>query len=85
MGLANEVVPLDELDDTVERWVGDLLASSPSSIRAMKQMVAETGHLTAREARGMRLPALIDALDSDDAREGVEAFQQKRPPQWTGR
>jgi crotonobetainyl-CoA hydratase len=85
MGLANEVVAMEDLDAAVERWVADLLASSPSSIRAMKQMVAETGNLTAQEARAMRLPALIAALDSDDAREGVEAFQQKRTPKWTGR
>lgn len=85
MGLANEVVPLDALDDAVERWITDILTCSPSSIRAMKQMVAETGHLTAHEARAMLLPALISALDSEDAREGVAAFQQKRPPQWTGR
>lgn len=85
MGLVNEVVPGDDLDDAVERWIADLLACAPTSIRAMKQMIAETGHLSAQEARGMRLPALIAALDSEDAREGVAAFQQKRPPQWTGR
>jgi crotonobetainyl-CoA hydratase len=33
----------------------------------------------------MRLPALVAALQSQDADEGVLAFQQKRKPQWLGR
>lgn len=85
MGLVNEVVAREELDAAIERWVADILACSPSSLRAMKQMIAETGHMTAQEARGMRLPELMAALDSEDALEGVAAFQQKRAPQWTGR
>lgn len=85
MGLVNEVVPDDELDAAVQRWVGQLLACAPSSVRAVKQMVVRTGHLTAREARGMRLPALMAALDSEDSAEGIRAFQEKRPPVWPGR
>lgn len=85
MGLVNEVAPKRELDNAVERWIGQILACAPTSIRAVKQMVLQTGHLTAQEARAMRLPALMAALDSDDSVEGVAAFQQKRQPIWPGR
>ena len=85
MGLVNEVVPADELDAAVLRWVDQILACAPTSVRAVKQMVTQTGHLTAKEARGLRLPALMAALDSDDSTEGVRAFQEKRPPVWPGR
>ncbi|MEV1171737.1 enoyl-CoA hydratase-related protein [Nonomuraea sp. NPDC049784] len=84
MGLVNEVAPSSELDAAVDRWVADILACSPSSLRAVKQMVQRTAHLTSQEARAVRLPALMEALDSEDSKEGVLAFQEKRKPIWKG-
>ena len=68
MGLVNEVVPADELDAAVDRWVDDdpgLRAArrcGPSS-----RWCSAPTHLTAREAHAVRLPALVAALDSPDA------------------
>jgi crotonobetainyl-CoA hydratase len=84
-GLVNEVVPAEQLDDAVDRWVADVLACAPTSLRAIKQLVQATRHLTAREANTVRLPAMMTALDSEDSKEGVRAFQEKRAPRWTGR
>lgn len=84
MGLVNEVVPGEQLDAAVDRWVTDVLACAPTSLRAIKQIVQRTGHLSAQEAQAARLPALTAALDSKDSREGVLAFQQKRAPVWVG-
>ena len=39
MGLVNEVVPAAELDAAVQRWVDQILACAPTSVRAIKQMV----------------------------------------------
>jgi enoyl-CoA hydratase/carnithine racemase len=83
-GLVNEVVPQQELDDGVSRWVADILACAPLSVRAIKQMVRAGAGLSAKEAQMLRLPALIEALRSSDQDEGVRAFQEKRPPQWRG-
>lgn len=85
MGLVNEVTPADRLDDAVQEWVDQILACAPTSVRAVKQMITRTGHLSAQEARGQQLPALMAALDSQDSREGVCAFQEKRAPVWPGR
>jgi crotonobetainyl-CoA hydratase len=85
MGLVNEVVPRTELDTAVDRWLADILACAPLSLRAIKQAVRRTAHLAATEAQALRLPAVIECLQSADGEEGVRAFQEKRPPVWSGR
>jgi enoyl-CoA hydratase/carnithine racemase len=84
-GLVNEVAPLAELDAAIARWVADILACAPLSVRAIKQMVRAGEKLSAREAQMLRLPALVEALRSSDQDEGVRAFQEKRKPVWQGR
>jgi len=85
LGLVNEVVPRTELDTAVDRWLADILACAPLALRAIKQTVQRTAHLGAAEAQAMRLPALVEALESADGEEGVRAFREKRTPVWTGR
>ncbi len=85
LGLVNEVVPRAELDAAVARWTAAILACAPLSLKAIKQVVRQTGTLSPAQAQAVRLPALVAALQSEDADEGVHAFQQKRKPVWRGR
>ena len=85
LGLVNEVVPQAGLDAAVDRWLADVLACAPLSVKAIKQMVRSGAGLSPQEAQQLRLPALVAALQSTDQDEGVQAFIEKRPPQWQGR
>jgi enoyl-CoA hydratase/carnithine racemase len=83
-GIVNEVVPADELDAAVARWTADIVACAPLSLRAIKQTVNRTAHLPPMEAQSLKLPAVVRALKSEDAEEGVRAFNDKRAPVWRG-
>ena len=84
-GLVNEVVPQTGLDAAVDKWVADILACAPLSVKAVKQMVRKGAQLSPQEAQMLKVPALIAALNSIDQDEGVRAFQEKRAPVWQGR
>jgi crotonobetainyl-CoA hydratase len=84
-GLVNAVVDRENLDAEVARWVADIVSCAPLSIKAIKQTIRKTAHLTPHEARFLRLPELVSALSSQDAIEGVTAFREKRKPVWQGK
>ena len=86
IGLVNQTVPDDTLDETIERYCTGIAANAPLSMRASKRMIAE---LARSGAEGVD-PALCEELvtacfTSADYTEGRTAFMEKRPPKFTGR
>lgn len=81
-GLINEVVPRERFAETVQRWVDEVLACAPLSLRAIKEMVLGTEAMRVEDATRIRFPWLVEALRSEDASEGVRAFREKRKPIW---
>ena len=79
MGLANTVVPADELDAEVDRWCVEILERSPTAIAIAKRSFnTATENLRGISSMGMQALALY--YDTDESREGVTAFMEKRKP-----
>jgi 2-ketocyclohexanecarboxyl-CoA hydrolase len=81
MGLVNAVVPHDELDAEIARWCDEILEKSPTAIAIAKRSFnADTDHIRGIAAMGMQSVSLY--YDTDEAREGTNAFKEKRKPEF---
>jgi methylglutaconyl-CoA hydratase len=84
IGLVHEVVEGDEaLDAAVETAVADVLASGPTAARAAKGIVREVRGLGHGSAKWHTARVIARQRVSDEAREGFDAFTQKRRPSWS--
>ena len=79
-GLVEFVV--DDLDAGIERVAGALATQSPNALGEIKRLLRATRDERSDE---LELEAFARCLVSDDGREGVAAFLEKREPRWTGR
>lgn len=84
-GLVNQVVEDDELPATVARLVAKISEKSPLGLHRMKKLMRETAQIPV--ADGLRLELLYSQLheSSADVREGVDAFLNKRSPDFRAR
>jgi enoyl-CoA hydratase/carnithine racemase len=87
-GLVNRVVPESQLEDVTLELAEELAANAPLSVsgnkRVLRELLRSGGALDADVER--ELIALRQAcFASDDLREGVRAFAEKRPARWRGR
>jgi len=79
MGLVNKVVPLSELYDEVDNWCKEILAKAPYAISYLKASFnADTDHIAGINALSRHAVDLY--YGTDEAHEGVNAFIEKRKP-----
>ena len=83
MGLINEVVPRQSLENTKKKYLSNLRECAPLAQRATKQMILEGLEQGSLEnAFRVSYPSVQQMLASEDAKEGVQAFAEKRKPVW---
>ncbi len=79
MGLVNVVVPDELLDEEVAKWCADIMERSPSAIAIAKRSFnADTESIRGISWMGMQTVSYL--YDSEESREGVNAFLEKRKP-----
>lgn len=84
MGLINCVVAHDRLDAEVDKWCQEIMAKSPTALAIAKRSFnADSDHIRGIGALGVQALALY--YDTPEAKEGVRAFLEKRPPQFRKR
>jgi len=85
IGLLTEVVPDDQLDARVSELAGQLAKQSPTAMRMGLEAFNEQRRMSVEDALPYLREQLYALLNSEDAKEGLAAFFQKREPKWTGR
>ncbi|MDY6967764.1 MAG: 1,4-dihydroxy-2-naphthoyl-CoA synthase [Spirochaetota bacterium] len=81
-GLANKVVPLADLNDEVDKWCKEILEKAPYAISFLKASFnADTDHIAGTNAMSRHAVDLY--YGTDEAHEGVNAFVEKRPPDFS--
>ncbi len=78
-GLVNSVVPPEKLMDEARAWAGEILTKSPTAIRFLKHSFNADSESIAGISQ-LSFDALEMFVESDEAREGVRAFSEKRDP-----
>ena len=85
LGLANEVVSQEELLPAAERWAAEILESAPLAVRAIKESARRGQDLSFEDRVYMARDVANRILHSEDSKEGILAFKEKRKPIWRGR
>ncbi len=85
MGLVNRVVPRDGVLAEARRLAATICLNGPLAVRACKRSAKESTFLPLREALVNEMSYSASVFMSEDAKEGIRAFKEKRAPVWRGR
>ncbi len=82
VGLVNKSVDDDHLDDEVYKVVEALLSSGPEAVAVAKRLVSEVPGMTPERFRPFTAEMIAKLRVSDEGQEGMDAFLNKRKPNW---
>lgn len=85
MGLVNAVVPRDQVMAKAREWADTICLNGPLAVRACKESAKKSTFLDLRAALEHEMSYSAAVFMSDDAKEGIAAFKEKRTPVWRSR
>jgi enoyl-CoA hydratase len=85
IGLADEVVPMDKLEEAVMALAGKLAAKPPLGLRRIKYAMNKGIDTDLQSGLELEREALGFLMQTEDFQEGISAFIEKREPRWKGR
>jgi enoyl-CoA hydratase/carnithine racemase len=83
-GLANKVVPADQFDAAVDEWARELASKSPVLMRLGHDAMYRQQDMAIDDALEYLRSQLSLTFSTEDIKEGVAAFYEKREPEWKG-
>lgn len=84
-GFINRMVSFERVHQTVQEYAQHLILGSPTAIRMGKEALWRIQELDESSALAYLAQMSGDLSQREDAREGIQAFRDKRPPQWPSR
>jgi enoyl-CoA hydratase/carnithine racemase len=83
IGLVNRVVAPNDLMNEAQKFAASVLQGAPRALAQTKRLVEELWWRSVKEDVDVALKYHMQARESDEAREGIAAFNEKRKPSWT--
>jgi len=80
--LINRAVPPDQLDAEVEAMVQQLLSSGPEALHVCKDLLRTIAEMSIDEFESHTAEVIADLRKSPEGQEGMDAFLNKRKPNW---
>jgi enoyl-CoA hydratase len=84
-GMVNRVVPVEGYLEEALRLAEEIAVRAPIAVRAAKKMINQTFEQTLSEGLAAEKQAFYNLFASQDQKEGMQAFIEKRNPEWKGK
>jgi methylglutaconyl-CoA hydratase len=83
IGLVNRVVAPDQLMTEAQKFADSILQGAPNAIAQTKRLIEQLWSTSVKEDVDLALKHHLQARESEEAREGIAAFNEKRRPDWS--
>src|SRR5216684_6324458 len=82
IGLVNRVVARDDVMSEAQKFAESVLQGAPGALAQTKRLIEELWSSSVKEDVDLALKYHMQARESEEAREGIAAFNEKRKPKW---